>query len=262
MPSHQDQNAAVLDQFTRQAESYAALVGQSAGRAGPGDPVALSGVSPEDEVLDVACGAGSMTLDFARAARRVTGIDLTSAMLAQARALQAERGVDNVAWVQGDVLPLPFADAAFDVVVTRASFHHMADPAAVLGEMRRAARPGGRIVVSDLTPAADKGPALDRLEILRDPSHVHALPADDLRILGRAAGLQELHVAPYAAELPLEAVLATSFPGPAALDEVRALVAADADEGADRLGMAARRGDGGLYITYPMTTLVWRKPQG
>jgi len=260
MPSHKEQNAAVLDQFTRQAESYAALVRGTAGGKSPGDVVALSGASAQDEVLDVACGTGALTLDLARIARRVTGIDLTPAMLDQARALQAERGVTNAQWVEGDALPLPFPDAAFSLVVTRASFHHMHDPAAVLAQMRRVVAPGGRVVVSDLTPAPDLGRAFDAIETLRDPSHVHAHTVEELRAIGRAAGLQELLVESFSAELPLEAVLATSFPGPGALDEVRRRAAADADEGVDRLGLAIRRVEGKLLMTYPMTTVVWAAP--
>lgn len=260
MSGHEAQNAAVLDQFTQQAESYAALVRRKSDRKAPGDVVALSGVTADEEVLDVACGTGALTLDLARLARRATGIDLTPAMLDQARALQAEQGVSNVEWLQGDALPLPFPDGAFGLVVTRASFHHMDDPAAVLAEMRRVAAPGARVIVSDLTPSPATGDAFDEMERLRDPSHVHALTIEELRAVGRAAGLQELAAEPYSFELPLEAVLATSFPGPGALDEVRRRIGADADEGADRLGFAARRADGALHITYPMTTVVWRAP--
>jgi SAM-dependent methyltransferase len=259
MSSHREQNAAVLDQFTLQAGAYARLVGRDVLGRGPGDPVTASGVGADDVVLDVACGAGGMTLDFAEVAKRVTGIDLTPAMLAEARALQARRGVANVEWIEGDALPLPFADAAFTVTVTRASFHHMHDPSLVLAQMARVTAPGGKVVLCDLSPDPDKVAAFDAVEQVRDPSHVHAFPTEDLRALGRDAGLEELHLHAFAAELPLEGVLATSFPGPGALDEVRRRVAADADERIDRLGMKARRGENGLMISYPMTLLVWRK---
>jgi SAM-dependent methyltransferase len=162
--------------------------------------------------------------------------------------------------VEGDVLALPFADAAFTVTVSRASFHHMDDPAAALAEMRRVTAPGGRIVVSDLTPAPDKAAAFDAWEQRRDPSHVHAHPTEELRALGRGRRLEELYVHSSATELPLEAILATSFPPQGALDEVRAQAAADADESLDRLGLSARRSGGDLLVTYPMTTLVWRRP--
>lgn len=260
MPGHQEQNAAVLDQFTQQAEAYAAFVRRKTGRESPGDVLGLSGASAEDVVLDVACGTGALTLDLAKVVRRVTGLDLTPAMLDQARTLQAETGATNVEWVQADALPLPFADGAFTLTVTRASFHHIDDPAAILAEMRRVTASGGRVVVSDLTPAPGKGATFDEMERLRDPSHVHALPTETLRAIGRAAGLQELYVESSTFETPLERVLATSFPGPDALDEVRRRFGVDADEGGDRLGFAVRRGEDGLYITYPMTTVVWRAP--
>jgi len=74
MSGHREQNAAVLEQFTQQAKAYAALVRSSGAGRGPGDPVAASAVTAEDVVLDVACGAGSLTLDFAAVARRATPI--------------------------------------------------------------------------------------------------------------------------------------------------------------------------------------------
>src|SRR5207253_1629756 len=83
----------------------------------------------------VASGPGILGCGFAMVARHVTGIDLTPAMLERARLLQAEQGLTNLTWRQGDVLPLPFADAAFTLVVSRFAFQHLIDPGAVLAEM-------------------------------------------------------------------------------------------------------------------------------
>ena len=133
---------------------------------------------------------------LARVARHVTGIDLTPAMLEQARALQRQQGLENLTWQEGDVLPLPYADHSFSIVSTRFAFHHFEDPLAVLKEMRRVCRPGGRVVVADSAPAAGKADAFNRMERLRDPSHVRALSPEELRALFTEAGLPAPRVQP------------------------------------------------------------------
>src|SRR5437764_3378662 len=165
----------ILDQFTRQATPFATAPGIR-------DEAALklivecSGAGPEDTVLDVACGPGLVVAAFARVVRHATGIDITPAMLERARAHAAQLGLTNVSWRQGDVLPLPWPDASFSIVTSRFAFHHFLDPAAVLTQMARVCRPGGTIVVVDSAPAPETADAFNRMEIVRDPSHVRALP--------------------------------------------------------------------------------------
>ena len=79
--------------------------------------------------------------------------------LERARALAAEKRLENVAWQQGDVRSLPWPDASFDIVVTRFSFHHFQEPLTVLREMRRVCRPGGRVVVVDMYASEEKAKA-------------------------------------------------------------------------------------------------------
>jgi SAM-dependent methyltransferase len=136
--SHRDQ---ILDQFTRQAVPFSTAPGVK-------DEQALrlvtefSGAGPDDTVLDVACGPGILACAFAQVARHVTGIDLTPAMLDRARTLAAEKGLTNITWQHGDVLPLPYPNGSFTIVTARFAFHHFLDPGAVLAEMRRVQRPG------------------------------------------------------------------------------------------------------------------------
>jgi ubiquinone/menaquinone biosynthesis C-methylase UbiE len=261
MSRHEAQNAAIRDQFGKQADAYARLVRS---RADPSFTRFIDALhlTSADHVLDVGCGTGLLSLSLAGIAAHVTGVDLTPEMLEQARVLQAELKIGNVRWLQGDVLSLPFADETFSTVVTKATFHHLTDPAAVLSEMIRVCAPAGRIAVSDLTPDAAKVESFDRIEKLRDPSHVHALPVEDLRSVGRAAGLRELAFWQTATAMPLEAVLATSFPDPGNLERVRALYREDAVSGQDRLGMSAREENGQILVSYPMTTLVWGRSNG
>ena len=68
---------------------------------------------PADTVLDVACGPGLLACAFARVAKHATGIDMTPAMLEQARKTQHEQGLKNVSWEQGDVYALPFPARSF-----------------------------------------------------------------------------------------------------------------------------------------------------
>ena len=126
----------ILDQFTRQAVPFSsapAIRNQEALNR----IVELAGAGPEDTVLDVACGPGLLVCAFARVVRHATGIDLTPAMLEQARELQRQQGLLNITWRLGDVLPLPYEDGEFSIVSARFAFHHFLNPLAVLKEMRR-----------------------------------------------------------------------------------------------------------------------------
>jgi ubiquinone/menaquinone biosynthesis C-methylase UbiE len=258
MPDHARQNAAVLDQFGKQAEAYAALMLRSPD-SGLAHLIETARPTPDDRMLDVGCGTGRMAVGLAPLVGHVTGVDLTPAMLDQARALQAEAGVANIEWREADVTALPFGDGAFSLVTCKAMLHHTASPAAVLAEMSRVCAFGGRIAASDLTPAPSKSVAFDAIEVLRDPSHVHAMPADEFRAIGAALGLHEIAVRAYESRLPAEAVLATSYPAEGILDRVRDLYRRDGESGADALGLAARIDDGVITLTYPSTLVVWTK---
>jgi ubiquinone/menaquinone biosynthesis C-methylase UbiE len=178
----------VQRQFSSAAERYAT----SAVHAGGPDLDALVAAIPDDgrHILDVGCGTGHTTLAVARRADSVVGIDLTEEMLAQARRLATERGIENVHFVQGDAEAIPFADASFDAVVSRYSAHHFPHPERALGEIARVLRPGGTFLVVDTVAAGQ--PALDTLlnaiEVLRDPSHVRNHTVDDWREMLVQAG--------------------------------------------------------------------------
>jgi SAM-dependent methyltransferase len=260
MPDRPDQNARVLDQFSQQAEGYAALIsGVAAKHPGLGPLLETARPAPGDRALDVGCGAGHRAVALAQVVAHVTGVDLTPAMLERARALQAEAGLANLTWAEADATALPFADGAFDLVLSQAMFHHAADPDATLKEMRRVCAAGGRIAVSDLTPEPAKSPAFDAIELLRDPSHAHALTLDELRAIGADLGLQEIAIRPNTTAMPLEPVLGSSCPPEGMLERVRELYARDAAGGADSFGMGAQLKDGAVWVTYPMTLVVWRR---
>jgi len=251
-------NAKVVDQHTQQASGYARLTQSMSSRRPKRHEVI--GARADDLLLDIACGPGSLTLELAPHVARATGLDITPAMLDQARAAQAQKGIANVEWVEGNAEALPFPDGAFSLVTCSAAFHHFAQPAAVLAEMRRVCRPGGRIVVSDVTPDKDKAAAYDRMEKMRDPSHGHAHPVAELAAIGSGLGMD----APRAqtsltGPMPYAAVLATSFPEKHSREELLGLMRDDALAGSDRLGFKAELADGEVMVTYPMSTVVWTK---
>ena len=247
----------ILDQFTRQAVPFAtapSIKDEAALKL----VVELSGAGPEDTSLDVACGPGLIVVAFARVVKHATGIDITPAMLERARTYAAEQGVTNVTWQQGDVLPLPYPDGSFSIVTSRFAFHHFLEPAAVLTQMARVCRPGGTVVVVDSAPAPETAEAFNRMEIVRDPSHVRALPLAEHLSLFKTAGLPEPRVTHYRLEGELEALIARSFPKPGD-DETLRRIFADSVAG-DTLGIQARRDpDGRIRYGYPVAVLAARK---
>ena len=244
----------ILEQFTRQAVPFSQMQNHS-----PELLLAASGAGPADRVLDVACGPGLMACAFAKVARHVTGIDLTPAMIEQARVTQRTDGLTNLTWHVGDVQPLPFVDASFSLVFTRYSFHHFLDPKAVLAEMMRVCSPGGRVVVVDVfTSGPAQAEAYNHLEKLRDPSHVRALALDELTGLLTQAGLRDVRTQLYKHEVELEQVLQSSFPKPGDADNVRRIFADDLS--VNRLGVGASLREGRIQYAYPIVVLVGIKP--
>jgi SAM-dependent methyltransferase len=217
----------------------------------------LTKVNPDDKVLDVACGTGIVACALAQTARHVTGIDLTPAMIEQARLLQAEKELTNVTWEIGDVNPLPYSDSSFSLVVTRYSFHHFLDPRSVLHEMKRVCVPGGRVAVIDVTPPEGKADAYNRMEKLRDSSHTGAMPLEKLQGMYKEAGLAEIETGFYKMDVELEKILHASLTKPDDAEKVRELFASDLTTG--ELGVGSYLKEGRIHFAFPITIIVGRK---
>ena len=116
----------------------------------------LEHLEPGTTVLDVGCGAGSITADLAEivAPAVVVGVDTSAEALAKARDLAAARNLVNVRFVEGDALSLDLPDGSVDVVHAHQVLQHLADPVAALREMRRVCRPGGLVAARDADYAA------------------------------------------------------------------------------------------------------------
>lgn len=167
------------------------------------DLVQATNVGHGHHVLDVACGTGIVARHAARrvgSQGEVTGIDLNPAMLAAAR----ELADGSIAWREASADELPFPDETFDVVLCQQGLQFFGDRPAALAEMRRVAKPGGRLGVStgrgiDHQPgyrhvidSLTRHVGVEAGEIISSP---HALgDSEELRSLVADAGLQDVHL--------------------------------------------------------------------
>ena len=254
--AHQD---LILDQFTRQATPFSTadtITDANALRM----IVAAASPGPGDTVLDVACGGGIIVCAFAPEVKHATGIDMTPAMLDRARQLAAEKDLANVSWDQGDVGSLPYADGAFDIVVTRFSMHHFLDPIGVLREMVRVCAPGGRVVVVDMYASENPAKAAEwnRAEKLRDPSHVRCLTLTELKALFGAVGLLAPEAGFYELRDEVRNLLRRSFPNPG--DDVKIIEMFSTSAEDDRLGIPVVRIGERIVYAYPVAVLAAHLP--
>lgn len=253
---HQEEThqSRIIEQFSRQAIPFTNIPGHYDAMQ---VLIEMSEVSREDVVLDVACGPGLVACEFARHAHQVTGIDITPAMIEQAEKRQRVQNLTNVSWQVGTATPLPFTDNSFSLVLTRYSYHHLLAPAEALAEMIRVCKPGGRVMVADVAIEAGKSAAYDRLEILRDPSHTHALTKEEFSNLFLNSGLQECRQTSYGVDIELEAQLKASFPKPGDEEIIRRMVTDDV--GIDSIGINARRSDAKILYTVPIAVYAGTK---
>ena len=250
----QSHQAEIIDQFTRQAIPFTQVPGHL-------DSIQilieLSEVSIEDSVLDVACGPGLVVCEFAKHAGHVTGIDITPGMIDQAKKRQQDHGLNNVTLDVGSAVPLPYADNTFSVVITRYSYHHLLVPADALAEMIRVCKPGGRVLVADVAMESNKSSAYDRLEILRDPSHTHALTKDEFAELFQKSGLTDCRQTAYGVDIELEAQIRASFPREGDEPKLRQMITEDI--GIDNLGINVRNESGKIVYTVPSAVYIGQK---
>ena len=100
-----------------------------------------------ERALDLACGTGDITFGLAAAGARVVGLDVTHRMVQLAHAKHRASG--SPAFVQGDMMALPFADGHFDVVTAGYGLRNVPELGPALAEIRRVLRPGGTFVSLD-----------------------------------------------------------------------------------------------------------------
>jgi ubiquinone/menaquinone biosynthesis C-methylase UbiE len=110
----------------------------------------LLGLSPGDGVLDVACGPGNFTREFARAVGGTglaIGMDVSETMLARAVRDTREARLDQAGYVRADAVDMPFRPETFDAVCCFAALHLFSEPMRALDRMTEVLTPGGRIAI-------------------------------------------------------------------------------------------------------------------
>ena len=121
--------------------------------AGTGNPFSMGQLKPGETVLDLGCGAGFDSLIAARqvgASGHVIGIDMTPAMLDKARVGASEAGLSNVEFHEAYAESLPVPDESVDVVISNGVINLCPDKMAVMAEINRVLKPGGRIQIGDM----------------------------------------------------------------------------------------------------------------
>jgi SAM-dependent methyltransferase len=139
----------------------------------------LGPFSGSELALDSGCGTGSFAFALAPLVGEVVGVDTRADFLEAAR----ERAPENVRFVEGDAMALPFEYGGFDIAACVRALHHVRRPELAVSELARVTRPGGRVLVADQLGSVDPLRSLeqDRFERLRDPTHTRLLPEADIR---------------------------------------------------------------------------------
>jgi ubiquinone/menaquinone biosynthesis C-methylase UbiE len=154
-------------------------------------------IGPSDRILDLGCGTGIVARVLRErlgGAARITGVDVSAPMIARARAVAPE-----LDFREGDAMALPFADHAFDRVLSQQMLQFVPDPARALREARRVLAPGGRLVLSTWRPRTMQ-PLHHAICTLAErhlgPGHDkrYALDGEPLRALVLEAGFRDVHL--------------------------------------------------------------------
>ena len=124
--------------------------------AGAAEFVRRLGFAPGTKVLDVACGTGNLALPAARSGAAVTGVDIATNLLEQARGRAAAEGLP-ARFDEGDAEKLPYPDASFDAVISMFGAMFAPRPELSAAEMLRVCRPGGTIALANWTPGGFVG---------------------------------------------------------------------------------------------------------
>ena len=161
--------------------------------------IELAEIKPGDTVLDVGCGPGSLTIKAKAKAGKVFGVDAAPEMIELASKKAAEKGAEvefQVSYAQ----KLPFADAIFDVVISRLVFHHLPGDLKrqALNEIQRVLKPGGKCLIVDFDMPSLPVVGGFLKHILNHLQFNHAMPQTDVRnyaVLMKQLGYQGVECA-------------------------------------------------------------------
>lgn len=257
MPEPPDHKRTVREEFTKQADAYAANSSLT-------DPekverlVEASNAHSDARVLEVATGPGHVSFGFAGISDEVIGIDITEAPLEIAHEKKQERDIDNIEFVKGDAEDIPFPDDSFDVVVCRLALHHTEHPTKVIQQMVRVCRPNGTVAIDDLVVSeySERSEYQNKFERLRDPSHVRALPISELLDIFTRHKLEVNHIETGTLVPAVEEWLNNAQTPESQATEVRELIREDADQ--DLSGTRPFWKDGDLYFNQRTAVIAGR----
>lgn len=247
----------VRDRFSRVAANYTRASFHTAAERLQ-EVVDLTQPRHGDLVLDVATGTGNTAFALAPHVRRVIGLDVTEAMLDQARRIAAERGISNVEWVIGDAQRLPFPDDTFDAYVVRAAPHHFPDVDAFMREAFRVLKGGRDAAFVDCTPPSPARELLHDIEMRRDPSHVLSLTVEEWVDRLRDAGFEIALSNVRELDWDYEEWMQTQAVPQGLAAELAGVI--ERSEGAARAQLHPRRRGGKLYHAYWHCLIRAHKP--
>jgi arsenite methyltransferase len=164
---------------------------------GCGNPTALAQLNPGETVLDLGCGGG---IDVLLSARRVGptgkayGLDMTDEMLALANENKRRAGVENVAFLKGEIERIPLPDNSVDVIISNCVINLSADKDKVLREAFRVLKPGGRFAVSDVVTRGEILPEIRRSVLAWVGCIAGALEENAYRTKLTAAGFEQIEI--------------------------------------------------------------------
>ncbi len=162
------------DLFTEHADDYS----KSQSHAEGGDLLTLMRNLPglkNAASIDLATGTGFTAVRISERSKFVIAFDKTEEMMSQARLLASGKNLDNIIFVLGDVENVPFLSNTFDLATCRRAAHHFQHKARFLAETFRILKHGGYFGFVDMiAPEMDTEDLFNKMEIIRDPSHVGA----------------------------------------------------------------------------------------
>lgn len=186
-----EQNNLIKEQFGREAEKYI----NPQVHSNPIDLEFILGfIQPQQSwnVLDIATGGGNVAITLGPKVTQIFATDLTEQMLDQVKKQMTEKNISNIETKVEDVHELSFSDESFDLVTVRLAPHHFYDIQKALQEMVRVTKKGGLVFIQDTIVPSDTeaGTFFNKIEKMRDPSHVRALSAEEWTKRLQNAGLK------------------------------------------------------------------------
>lgn len=134
-----------------------------------------------DKLLEVAAGTCILGRAFSKYVAQVTCLDVTTAMLEIGKKESEKENINNIIFVKGFAEKLPFLDNSYDIVISRLAFHHFSNPIPIFAEMKRVLKDNGKLILIDMIPRdISLRDEIDRIETIRDNSHVRELSLEEM----------------------------------------------------------------------------------